>query len=43
MKLIVAQKQMNLPKSIALTCCAILALSGSGGSAKAAETRSGKQ
>src|SRR4028118_1472540 len=32
---------MKLPKSIALTCCAILALSGNGLSAKAAETRSG--
>jgi internalin A len=32
---------MNLQKSIALTCCAILALSGNGLSAKAAETRSG--
>ena len=41
MTLIVAQKHMNLPKSIALTCCAILALSGNGLSAKAAETRSG--
>ena len=41
MTLIVAQKQMNLPKSIALTCCVLLALSGSGLSAKAAETRSG--
>jgi len=42
MTLIVAQKHMmNLPKSIALACCAILALSGNGLSAKAAETRSG--
>ncbi|MEG4419228.1 leucine-rich repeat domain-containing protein [Microcoleus sp. LAD1_D5] len=41
MTFIVAQKHMNLPKSIALTCCAILALSGNGLSAKAAETRSG--
>jgi internalin A len=41
MTLIVAQKQMKLPKSIALACCAILALSGNGLSAKAAETRSG--
>jgi internalin A len=41
MTLIVAQKHMKLPKSIALTCCAILALSGNGLSAKAAETRSG--
>jgi internalin A len=32
---------MNLPKSITLTCCAIVALSGNGLSAKAAETRSG--
>jgi len=32
---------MNLPQSIALTCCAIIALSGSGLSAKAAERRSG--
>ena len=32
---------MKLPKSIALTGCAILALSGNGLSAKAAETRSG--
>ena len=32
---------MNLPKSIALTCCVLLALSGNGLSAKAAETRSG--
>ena len=32
---------MKLQKSIALTCCAILALSGNGVSAKAAETRSG--
>ena len=41
MTLIVAQKHMKLPKSIALTCCAILALSANGLSAKAAETRSG--
>ena len=41
MTLIVAQKHMKLPKSIALACCAILALSGNGLSAKAAETRSG--
>ena len=34
---------MNLPKSIALACCAIVALSGSGLSAKAAETRSGNK
>jgi internalin A len=32
---------MNLQKSIALACCAIVALSGNGVSAKAAETRSG--
>jgi internalin A len=41
MTLIVAPKQMNLQKSIALACCAILALSGNGLSAKAAETQSG--
>src|SRR4028119_801300 len=41
MTLIVAQKHKKLPKSIALACCAILALSGNGLSAKAAETRSG--
>ena len=41
MTLIVAQKHMKLQKSIALTCCALLALSGSGLSADAAETRSG--
>src|SRR4028118_1688828 len=41
MTLIVAHKHMKLPKSIALACCAILALSGNGLSAKAAETRSG--
>ena len=41
MTLIVAHKHMKLQKSIALTCCAILALSGNGLSAKAAETRSG--
>jgi internalin A len=42
MTLIVAQKHMmNLPKSIALACCAILALSGNGLSAKAAETQPG--
>ncbi|WP_445171617.1 leucine-rich repeat domain-containing protein [Microcoleus sp.] len=41
MTLIVAEKHMNLPKSIALTGCAILALSANGLSAKAAETRSG--
>ena len=40
MTLIVAHKHMKLPKSIALACCAILALSGNGLSAKAAETRS---
>ena len=32
---------MKLPKSIALACCVLLALSGNGLSAKAAETRSG--
>jgi internalin A len=32
---------MKLPKSIALTCCVLLALSGNGVSAKAAEVRSG--
>ena len=41
MTLIVAHKHLKLPKSIALACCAILALSGNGLSAKAAETRSG--
>ena len=42
MTLIVAQKHKNLQKSIAVTCSAIvLALSGSGLSADAAETRSG--
>ena len=42
MTLIVAHKHMKLQKSIALTCCAmILALSGNGLSAKAAEVRSG--
>ena len=40
MTLIVADKHMKLPKSIALACCAILALSANGLSAKAAETRS---
>jgi internalin A len=40
MTLIVAQKHKKLPKSIALTCCLLLALSGNGLSAKAAETRS---
>jgi len=43
MTLIVPQKQMNLPKSIAVTCCVLLALSGNGLSAKAAETRSGNK
>src|SRR4028118_67964 len=43
MTLIVAHKHMKLPKSIALACCAILALSGNGLSAKAAETRSGNK
>ena len=33
---------MNLPRSIALACCALLALSGNGVSAKAAEVRSSK-
>ncbi|MBD0308539.1 MAG: leucine-rich repeat domain-containing protein, partial [Microcoleus sp. T1-bin1] len=41
MTLIVAQKHVNLQKSIALTCCVLLALSGNGLSAKAGETRSG--
>src|SRR4028119_2234453 len=41
MTLIVTQKHINLQKSIALACCAIVALSGNGMSAKAAETRSG--
>ncbi|HEY9300489.1 MAG TPA: leucine-rich repeat domain-containing protein, partial [Phormidium sp.] len=42
MTLIVAQKHINLQKSIAVTCSAIvLALCGSGLSADAAETRSG--
>src|SRR4028119_496193 len=41
MTLIVAQKHMKLPKSIALTSCVLLALSLNGLSAKAAETRSG--
>jgi len=42
MTLIVAQKYMNLPRSIALTCCVLLALSGNGVSAKAAaETQPG--
>src|SRR4028119_2251443 len=40
MTLIVAHKHMKLQKSIALACCAILALSANGLSAKAAETRS---
>ena len=40
MTLIVAHKHMKLQKSIALACCAIVALSGSGLSAKAAEMRS---
>ena len=43
MTLIFAHKHMNLPKSIALTCCAILALFANGLSAKAAETRSGNK
>src|SRR4028118_1084260 len=42
MALIVADKHINLQKSIAVTCSAIvLALCGSGLSADAAETRSG--
>ncbi|MEG3960621.1 leucine-rich repeat domain-containing protein, partial [Microcoleus sp. herbarium2] len=41
MTLIVTHKHMKLQKSIALACCAIVALSGNGLSAKAAETRSG--
>ena len=42
MTLIVAQKHMKLPKSIALACCVLLALSGNGVSGKAAaEVRSG--
>src|SRR4028119_1634843 len=41
MTLIVAHKHMKLQKSIALTCCAVLALSGNGVSAKAAETQPG--
>jgi len=42
MTLIVAQKHINLQKSIAVTCSVIaLALCGSGLSAYAAETRSG--
>jgi len=41
MKLIVTQKHMKLQKSIALACCAILALSANGLSAKAAETQPG--
>ncbi|HEY9301284.1 MAG TPA: leucine-rich repeat domain-containing protein, partial [Phormidium sp.] len=41
MTIIVTQKHMNLSKSIALACCAILALSGNGLSAKAAETQPG--
>src|SRR4028119_1517820 len=40
MTLIVTQKHKELQKSIALTCCVLLALSGNGVSAKAAETRS---
>ncbi|MGB7893166.1 MAG: leucine-rich repeat domain-containing protein [Microcoleus sp.] len=43
MTLIVAQKYINLPRSIALTCCVLLALSGNGLSAKAAEVRSGNK
>src|SRR4028119_462239 len=41
MTLIVAHKHMKLQKSITLACCAILALSGNGLSAKAAETQPG--
>ncbi|MEG4349070.1 leucine-rich repeat domain-containing protein [Microcoleus sp. LAD1_D3] len=42
MTFIVAQKHMKLPKSIALSCCVLLALSGNGVSGKAAaEVRSG--
>ncbi|MEP6517201.1 leucine-rich repeat domain-containing protein [Microcoleus vaginatus] len=41
MTLIVVEKHMKLQKSIALTCCVLLALSGNGLSGKAAETRSG--
>ena len=41
MTLIVAHKHRKLQKSIALTCCAIVALSGNGLSAKAAETQRG--
>ncbi|MBD0341399.1 MAG: leucine-rich repeat domain-containing protein [Microcoleus sp. Co-bin12] len=41
MTLIVAQKHMKLQKSIALACCAILALSANGLSVKAAETQPG--
>jgi internalin A len=37
MTFIAAQKHMKLPKLIALTCCALLALSGNGLSAKTAE------
>lgn len=40
MKLIVAQKHMNLSKSIAVICCALLALFGNALSVKAAEVRS---
>ena len=43
MTFIVAQKQMNLQRSIALVCCALLASCGSGLSAKAAEVRSGNK
>ncbi|WP_228056545.1 leucine-rich repeat domain-containing protein [Microcoleus sp. LEGE 07076] len=43
MTLIVAQKYINLQRSIALACCcALIALSGNGVSAKAAEVRSSK-
>src|SRR6476469_3746104 len=40
LKLIVAQKHMNLGKLIVVTCCAIVALSGNIQSVKAAEVRS---
>ena len=39
-KLIVTYKHMNLPKSIAVTCCALLTLSGNAMSVKGAEVRS---
>ncbi|MEG4858441.1 leucine-rich repeat domain-containing protein [Microcoleus sp. K1-B1] len=43
MTLIVAQKYINLLRSIALTGCVLLALSANGVSAKAAEVRSGNK